>query len=115
MIAAHPFRGFLTFGMGQLGLTPEKAMERPLFRCVDGVEVLNGKVTDKENAFAAAVAAGLGLPVTGGSDAHEISEVGLYATRFSVRISREEDLVRALKEGAYAPVAYRRNIGRKES
>ncbi|MCJ7685626.1 MAG: PHP domain-containing protein, partial [Desulfobacteraceae bacterium] len=28
IIAAHPFRGFLTFGIGQLGLTPEKAMER---------------------------------------------------------------------------------------
>ncbi len=40
IIAAHPFRGFLTFGVGKLGLTPEKAMERPLFKFVDGVEVL---------------------------------------------------------------------------
>ncbi|MFH1491145.1 MAG: PHP domain-containing protein, partial [Pseudomonadota bacterium] len=115
MIAAHPFRGFLTFGVGQLGLTPEKAMDRPLFRCVDGVEVLNGKVTERENAFASAVAAGLGLPGTGGSDAHEVSDVGLYATRFSMRISSEEDLVRALKEGACSPVAYRRDTIRKDS
>ncbi|MCP4667082.1 MAG: PHP domain-containing protein, partial [Deltaproteobacteria bacterium] len=83
MIVAHPFRGFLTFGVGQLGLTPEKAMERPLLKMVDAVEVLNGKVTEQENRFASEVAAGLGLPVTGGSDAHEVDEVGVYATRFA--------------------------------
>ena len=49
MIVAHPFRGFLTFGVGRLGLTPEKAMERPLFKLVDAVEVMNSKVTEKEN------------------------------------------------------------------
>ena len=55
IIAAHPFRGFLTFGVGRLGLTPEKAMERPLFKFVDGVEVMNSKVTQKENDFASKV------------------------------------------------------------
>jgi predicted metal-dependent phosphoesterase TrpH len=107
IIAAHPFRGFLTFGVGQLGLTVEKAAERPLFRSVDAIEVLNGKVTKKENAFASEVADGLGLPATGGSDAHEVSEVGLYATRFFTRIRDENELVNALKEGACAPCAFR--------
>jgi hypothetical protein len=107
MIVAHPFRGFLTFGVGQLGLTPEKAMERSLFKCVDAVEVLNGKVTEKENSFAKQVAAGLGLPATGGSDAHEVSEVGVYATRFSGAIKNEMDLIQGLREGNYAPVRFR--------
>jgi predicted metal-dependent phosphoesterase TrpH len=113
MIVAHPFRGFLTFGVGQLGLTPEKAMERPLFTMVDAVEILNGKVTPKENSFAAEVAAGLGLPQTGGSDAHEVAEVGIYATRFSkgVRIRNEKDLIAALKSGAYSALAYRKEKG----
>jgi len=111
MIAAHPFRGFLTFGVGQLGLTVEKAMERPLLRLVDAVEVLNGKVTEKENSFAAEVAAGVGLPVTGGSDAHEVFEVGTYATRFPCEINTEEDLIKALKEGNYSPVMFRKEQG----
>ena len=108
MIAAHPFRGFLTFGIGYLGLTPEKARERPIFQGVDAVEVLNSRVSEKENSFAAQVAAGLRLPVTGGSDAHKAGEVGLYATRFSDPIRNERDLVEALKNGRYSPVVFRR-------
>lgn len=107
MILAHPFRGFLVFDMGQLGLTPEKAMERPLFRSVDAVEVLNGKVTEKENAFAADVARGLGVPGTGGSDAHDVREVGVYATWFPGRIGNERDLIHALKQGSCLAVHYR--------
>jgi predicted metal-dependent phosphoesterase TrpH len=108
MIAAHPFRGFLTFGIGYLGLTPEKARERPIFQGVDAVEVLNSRASEKENRFAAQVAAGLRLPVTGGSDAHKAGEVGLYATRFSDPIRNERDLVEALKNGRYSPVVFRR-------
>jgi predicted metal-dependent phosphoesterase TrpH len=109
MIVAHPFRGFLTFGVGQLGLTAEKAMQRPLFSSVDAVEVLNSKVTEKENGFALEVAAGLDLPTTGGSDAHEVSEVGIYATQFTASIKNETDLIEALKTGAYFPIAFRHN------
>ena len=107
IVAAHPFRGFLTFGVGQLGLTPEKAMERPLFKWVDAVEVLNGKVTEKENSFASKVAAALGLPATGGSDAHEVSEVGFYATQFFDVIKDEKDLINAIGGGNYSPIAFR--------
>jgi len=107
MIAAHPFRGFLTFGIGYLGLTPEKARERPVFQGVDAVEVLNSRVSEKENRFAAQVAEGLGLPLTGGSDAHRAGEVGRYATRFSDPIRNEGDLVEALKNGRFSPVVFR--------
>ena len=107
IIVAHPFRGFLTFGIGKLGLTPEKAMERPLFKYVDAVEVMNCKVTKKENKFAAKVAEGLNLPATGGSDAHEVSEVGIFATRFSQVITNEKELIEALRDGSYTPIAYR--------
>ena len=107
MIVAHPFRGFLTFGIGHLGLTKEKAMARPAFKLVDAVEVLNSKVSDQENNFAAEVAQGLGLPVTGGSDAHGPGEVGLYATQFTCQIQNERDLIEALKRGGYAPITYR--------
>jgi predicted metal-dependent phosphoesterase TrpH len=117
MIVAHPFRGFLIVGVDQAGLTPEKAMERPLFRYVDAVEVLNGKVTEKENDFALKVTEGLGLPGTGGSDAHDAAEVGMYATEFYEVIRNERDLIAALKKGNYAPVVFQeeKQIGTRSS
>ena len=110
IIAAHPFRGFLTFGIGQLGLTPEKAMVRPLFQHVDGIEVMNSKVSEKENLFSSQVAAGLALPGTGGSDAHEVEEVGIYATRFFDPITCEEDFLKALRRKNYEPIAFRKAL-----
>jgi predicted metal-dependent phosphoesterase TrpH len=117
MIVAHPFRGFLVVGVDEAGLTPEKAMERPLFNYVDAVEVLNGKVTEKENDFASRVTEGLGLPGTGGSDAHEVAEVGMYATEFFQRIQNEQDLIEALKRGDYTPVVFQKEkqIGARSS
>ena len=73
------------------------------------MEVLNGKVTKDENRFASRVADGLGLPATGWSDAHELAEVGHYATRISGTIKNEKDLVAALKGGQYTPVTFRKN------
>ena len=58
LIAAHPFRGFLVFNASQIGLTVEKAMQRSAYKQVHALEVLNGKVTEKENRFAAKVAQG---------------------------------------------------------
>ena len=111
LIAAHPFRGFLVFNASQIGLTVEKAMQRSAYKQVHALEVLNGKVTEKENNFAAEVAAGLGLPATGGSDAHEVSSVGTYATRFRDSIGNEKELVHALKSGEYAPCQFRKEGG----
>ncbi|MBN2809560.1 MAG: PHP domain-containing protein [Deltaproteobacteria bacterium] len=107
IVAAHPFRGFLTFGADDVGLTPEKAMAREMFKWVDGVECLNGKVTVTENGLARHVATGLGLPATGGSDAHDVSTVGVCATAFESEIKSEEDLLAALKAGKYRPVNFR--------
>ena len=109
MIAAHPFRGFLTFGVDKLGLTPEKAMARKIFQYVDAVEILNGKVDEEENRFAGEVARSLDLVLTGGSDAHEVKEVGQYATRLSSTVRDEQDLIGALRKGLTAPVAFRGN------
>ncbi len=107
IVAAHPFRGFLAFGADDVGLTIEKAMDREAFKWVDGVETRNGKVTDTENELAVKVADGLGLPSTGGSDAHDIFNVGTYATVFEQEIDSEQALLAALKQGKYRPVAFR--------
>ncbi|MCG6879356.1 MAG: PHP domain-containing protein [Deltaproteobacteria bacterium] len=107
MIAAHPFRGFLTVSGDSLGLDVDRAAARPMFNLVDGVETLNSKVTVNENNFCGQVAEALDMPVTGGSDAHLSEEVGIYATRFSKIIHNEDDLITALRAGDAVPVAFR--------
>ncbi len=107
MIAAHPFRGFLAVSGDKLGLDVDRAVARPMFSLVDGVETLNSKVTENENRFCGQVAEALKLPVTGGSDAHLDGEVGVYATRFSKIIKSEDDLMAALRAGDGVPVVYR--------
>ena len=102
MIAAHPFRGFLISGVESLGLTPERAAQRKLFSFVDAIEVLNGRVNVGENIFTKKVAEICRLPATGGSDAHETKEIGIYATYFEQRIRNEKELVDALKNGTYS-------------
>jgi hypothetical protein len=42
-----------------------------------------------------------------------VSEVGLYATRFSAAIKDGKDLIEGLKSGQYSPIAFRRE--RQES
>ncbi|MGD8562529.1 MAG: PHP domain-containing protein [Desulfarculaceae bacterium] len=107
IIAAHPFRGFLTVGVDELGLPVEKASQRPMFKLVQALEALNSKVTEKENRFSAQVAQALNLPATGGSDAHLSAEVGIYATRFEKVIHNERELIAALQSGRFQPAPFR--------
>ena len=100
-IAAHPFRGFLLFGFGQLSLSVEQGADRPIFRSVAGLEVCNSKVTEDENQFAAKVGAHLGLLMVGGSDAHAPGEVGLCATAFEDDVKDIPGLIAALKSGRF--------------
>jgi len=104
MIAAHPFRGFKTFGIGQLQMTVEQACKRKVFDFVDAVEIGNGKVSADENDMARKVAEKLGLAGTGGSDAHRVDEIGKWVTDFEKNIQDERDLVQQLQAGRFAAV-----------
>jgi predicted metal-dependent phosphoesterase TrpH len=101
MIAAHPFRGFKTFGIGQLQMTPEQACKRKVFDFVDAIEIGNGKLSEEENHMALKVATQLGLPGTAGSDAHQLDEVGKWVVHFEKRIQNEEELVEELCAGRF--------------
>jgi len=96
MIVAHPFRGFKTFGIGQLQLTVEQACKRKGLEFVDAVEIGNGKLSPDENDMARKVAEKLGLPGTGGSDAHRVDEIGTWVTVFEKEIESEIELVQEL-------------------
>jgi predicted metal-dependent phosphoesterase TrpH len=101
MIAAHPFRGFKTFGIGQLQMTVEQACRRRVFDFVDALETRNGGVSNQENEMATRVAAQLGLPGTAGSDAHAVDEVGKWVTEFERAIESEQDLLEELRAGRF--------------
>jgi predicted metal-dependent phosphoesterase TrpH len=104
MIVAHPFRGFKTFGIGQLQLTVEQACKRKVLEFVDAVEIGNGKLSPEENNMARKVAEKLGLPGTGGSDAHRVDEVGTWVTVFEKEIESEIELVQELHAGRFKAV-----------
>jgi predicted metal-dependent phosphoesterase TrpH len=97
MIAAHPFRGFKTFGIGQLQMTVAQACSRKVFDFVDAIEIGNGKLSDEENEMAARVAAELGLPGTAGSDSHRQGEVGRWVTDFERAIESDQELLAELR------------------
>ncbi len=99
MIAAHPFRGLWPRLHGELTL--ERACQWPLLRFVDAVEVANGWATDGDGTLAQEVALRLGLPGTGGSDAHAPHEIGCCVTIFDGPIRSEAELVAALVGGRF--------------
>jgi len=100
-IAAHPFRGFKVFGLGQLGLTLDQACKKKVLQFVDAVEIRNSRVTEKENEVAAQVAEKLGLVGTAGSDAHHLDDLGTWVTVFENPIETETDLIRELRSGKF--------------
>ena len=109
MVAAHPYRGSLLFGSGQVGSSLGRSAPRPIFAHVDAIEVCNGCLTPAENDSARRVAERLGLPGTGGSDAHRLDEIGHCITVFPDVITSERDLLAALRSGGYSahPLALR--------
>ena len=104
MIAAHPFRGFKTFGIGQLQMTVDQACKRKVLEFVHAVEVGNGKLSPEENEMARKVAEKLGLPGTGGSDAHRVDEIATWVTVFEKNIQDENELLQELHAGRFRAV-----------
>ena len=116
VITAHPFRGVIS-GHGNrarallyqsvpdaLPHSPHDALEHPVFKLADAVEVANGGTVDRENQFALEVAGLLNLPVTGGSDAHSLHGLGKFVTEFPDEITTEAEFLKALHSGLYHPV-----------
>lgn len=124
MILAHPFRHYpsswnLLFPRSQdhwkaadlAEWPPERLAEHPAFALVDAVEGLNGGCLAGQNRLARSVAAVLGLPIVGASDAHDLNHVGYFATEFSDTIGSEAELIAAIREGRCRPVERDRLTG----
>ena len=100
LIAAHPLRD------GQ-----RIAAHRELLSWFDAIEGYNGSESAGHNRLATHLAGELGLPATGGSDAHADHEVGLCATRFDGLIDTEADLITAIKGSRLSPFDLRSRAG----
>lgn len=109
LVVAHPFRHFFDpvhfkrEGKEPFNLTPEEAAKLPVFQLVDGIEVLNGCNTPRENYFALQVAKALGKPGTGGSDAHSTQGIGYFAAVFEEELTSQEHMVEQMHKGRFFP------------
>lgn len=107
MIAAHPFKSFLVFGVSDLSLSPEQASQRPVFRSVDALEGFSGKTAEKENLLAQEVARVLGMNITGGSDAHSLEAIGKCVSIFENNIKDEAGLIQELRRNKFQAAYFR--------
>jgi len=82
-----------------------RACENTVFSVADGVEVLNGRGSTAENAFALEVSKWRGLKGIGASDAHMPHDLGTFATEFHRKIGTLPELIQELKAGNFQPVA----------
>ena len=95
-LPAHPGR----FGIGLCEFVDNGAD----FGLIKAAEGLNGSNRPGEQERAEELIEHLGVPATGGSDAHLVSAIGKCMTNFEGRISDESDLVRELLSGSFGPV-----------
>ena len=110
IVVAHPFRRLFdpvtAMRTGEkFELTPAEAAEQmEVFKLVHGIEVANGANTPQENYFALEVAQILGMPATGGSDAHSTSGIGTFATAFERPVASKEELLEEFHAGRFEAI-----------
>ena len=108
IIAAHPYRRQFKQEEAQSEATYERmltqAYQDQSLSPAHGVEALNGRGSEEENAFAQEICARYSLAGAGGSDAHRPGDVGSCATRFPEPVHTLEALVKALRGGLFQPV-----------
>ncbi len=117
IVVAHPYRRRYreeeaNFEDAYISMV-ERACESSVFPLANGVEVLNGRGSDAENAFALEISKQVNLRGTGASDAHKLEDVGTFATEFQRPVRTLGELIHELKVGDFQPVVLdkRRSTG----
>ncbi len=108
MILAHPYRRNL-YSDDDIHDTVEQYYQKPFFRFVDTIEVLNGRASARQNEFSQELCRRLNMKGVGGSDAHAISDIPSCATLFERKVSNVEELIAELKAGRFRAVNLRQN------
>jgi predicted metal-dependent phosphoesterase TrpH len=117
MVAAHPYRRQMPWNVrdeDDYQVALRRASQNPAYQYVTGLEELNGRGSERENAFSRRLCDLMGMPGTAGTDSHDIADIGRCATYFERTIHDERDLIRELKAGRFYAVDLRANaiIGR---
>lgn len=93
-IAAHPYRN------NNRGLRDKIINLEDL----DAIEVLNGRTLPENNQMAYSKASQKTLRQCGGSDAHQVGEIGKMVTHFNSKIKNELDFLNAIRSGQFYPL-----------
>jgi predicted metal-dependent phosphoesterase TrpH len=93
-------------GGGRSGSLYYSGLAQEVAPLIEAVEVWNGNWSDARYVgVAQRLVRTLGLPATGGSDAHRVDRIGCCATEIDGDVRSTADVVAAIKSGAVAPVA----------
>jgi hypothetical protein len=117
VVIAHPFRRKILRGCDDPGderfnRELDKACANPLFSKVDALETQNAHGNERENSFSTELARRLKQRTTGGTDAHEIADIGHAATYFEREIKSLDELIVELKAGRFRALTPQ-EIGKK--
>jgi histidinol phosphatase-like PHP family hydrolase len=101
VVAAHPWRSPFGWYSGTLDRPLEETDFAELFKVI---EKASGSSSVKQNKAAEEYCLKTGVFGIGGSDAHNVGDIGCCVTDFEGGIGDEKDLVAALREGRYKAV-----------
>jgi predicted metal-dependent phosphoesterase TrpH len=110
MVAAHPYRRQMPWYVRneeEYEQALERASRNPSYQFCDGLEEINGRGSEKENAFSKRLCDMMGMPGTGGTDSHAIQDIGKCATYFERDVRNARDLIDELKAGRFYAVDLR--------
>ncbi len=113
MILPHPYRHNYLYG--DMNEAIDKCIDKPVFKLVDTIELINGRGTETENNFSRLLGKRLGWKGTGGSDCHEANDMPTGVTKFERNIRNNEELIQELRAGRYEPVEMRKKSKTKSS
>jgi len=108
MILAHPYRRNMHYGE-EVETSVQRYSRNRVFDMVDIIETHNGRATERQSEFSQEICHRLHLKGTGGSDAHQVSDIPSAATFFEREISSVPELVAELKAGRFRPIDLRRS------
>ncbi|MGD9891252.1 MAG: CehA/McbA family metallohydrolase [Dehalococcoidia bacterium] len=110
MVAAHPYRRQMPWYVRneeEYEQALQRASRNPAYEFCDGLEEINGRGSEKENAFSKRLCDMMGMPGTGGTDSHAIQDIGKCATFFEREVRTTRDLIDELKAGRFYAVDLR--------
>jgi len=102
VFAAHPFRKFS-------GINRAAGYQIRNIPDLTGIEAFNGKTSVNNNMKARKIGIEMDKILIGGSDAHEIEQIGKYATYLDADVENIKDLAKLLQQGKCYPVVYDNN------